>query len=228
MLKRFFHLLLKLFVSFLLISVIWVVVYKFIPVPLTATMIMNSIANIGSEDPVIWSKDWKSISKISPQYVKAVIASEDQKFNDHSGFDVEAIKKAFESNSKNSKKLKGGSTISQQTAKNAFLWQGRSWVRKGLEAYFTVLIEIIWGKKRIMEVYLNIAEMGNGIYGVEAASQAYFGKSADKINKSEAALVAAILPSPKRYSAKSPGPYVRKRQRWISGQMNNVSWDYEK
>lgn len=226
MLKRFFRLLLKLCVSFLLISIVWVILYKFIPVPFTATMVVNSISNMGSEDPVIWSKDWTSISNISPQYMKAVIASEDQKFNDHSGFDVEAIKKAFDSNSKNTKKLKGGSTISQQTAKNAFLWQGRSWIRKGLEAYFTVLIEIIWGKKRIMEVYLNIAEMGNGIYGVEAASQAYFGKSAAKVNKYEAASVAAILPSPKRYSAKSPGPYMRKRQRWISRQMNNVSWNY--
>lgn len=225
MLKRFFNLLLKLLLSFLLISITWVVVYKFVPVPFTATMVINSIANLGSEDPVLWSKDWRPISEISSQYMRAVIASEDQKFNDHSGFDVEAIRKAYESNAKNSKKIKGGSTISQQTAKNAFLWQGRSWFRKGLEACFTVLIELIWSKERILEVYLNIAEMGNGIYGVEAASQKYFGKSAAKVTKSEAALVAAILPSPKRYSASKPGPYVRKRQQWIARQMNNVKWD---
>lgn len=225
MLKRFFNLLLKLLLSFLLISITWVVVYKFVPVPFTATMVINSIANLGTENPVIWSKDWKPVSEISPQFMKAVIASEDQKFNEHSGFDVEAIRKAYESNAKNTKKIKGGSTISQQTAKNAFLWQGRSWLRKGLEAYFTVLIELIWGKQRILEVYLNIAEMGNGVYGVEAASQKYFGKSAEKVSKSEAALVAAILPSPKRYSASKPGPYVRKRQQWIARQMNNVRWD---
>lgn len=225
MLKRFFNLLLKLLLSFFLISITWVVVYRFVPVPFTATMVINSIANLGSEDPVLWSKDWKPVSEISPQFMKAVIASEDQKFNDHSGFDVEAIRKAYESNAKNSKKIKGGSTISQQTAKNAFLWQGRSWFRKGLEAYFTVLIELIWSKERILEVYLNIAEMGNGIYGVEAASQKYFGKSAAQVTKSEAALVAAILPSPKRYSASKPGPYVRKRQQWIARQMNNVRWE---
>lgn len=224
MFKRFYQLLFKIALSFFLISIVWVLAYKFIPVPVTATMVLNSLANMGTDDPVLWSKDWKSLDEISKNAALAVIASEDQKFNTHKGFDFDAIKDAYKNNSKG-KKIKGGSTISQQTAKNAFLWQGRSYVRKGLEAYFTVLIELIWGKKRIMEVYLNIAEMGNGIYGVEAASQKYFGKSAKNISKSEAALIAAILPSPKKYSASKPGPYVRKRQQWISRQMRNVSWE---
>lgn len=223
MIKRFFQLIFKICLSFLLISFVWVFAYKFIPVPMTATMIFNSIANIGSDDPVIWSNEWISIDNISKNAALAVIASEDQKFLNHSGFDFDAIKGAYKNNSKG-KKIKGGSTISQQTAKNAFLWQGRSWLRKGLEAYFTVLIELLWSKERIMEVYLNIAEMGNGVYGVESASQKYFKKSAQNISKSEAALLAAILPSPKKYSASNPGPYVRKRQQWIVRQMNNVTW----
>lgn len=208
----------------MLISIVWVVAYKFFPVSVTITMLANSVVNVGSENPVFFSKDWVSLDEMSPLLAKAVIASEDQKFNDHHGFDFESIKKAYADN-KNGKKIKGGSTISQQTAKNTFLWQGRSYLRKGLEAYFTVLIELIWGKKRIMEVYLNIAEVGNGIYGVEAASQKYFGKSAKNVNKQEAAAIAAVLPSPKKYSVTKPGPYVRKRQQWISRQMNNVSWN---
>lgn len=224
MIRRFFQLLLKIVLSFLAISIVWVLVYKFIPVPFTITMIANSIENLGTDNPVIWEKDWKPLKEISPHYIKAVIASEDQKFFTHYGFDMQAIEKAIESNSKNSKKIRGGSTISQQTAKNAFLWQGRSYVRKGLEAYFTLLIELLWSKERIMEVYLNIAEMGNGIYGVEAASQKYFKQAAKDVSKSEAALIAAILPSPKKYSAKNPSSYIRKRQQWISRQMNNVQW----
>lgn len=224
MLQRFFQLLLKLVLSFFAISIVWVFLFKFLPVPLTITMISNSIENIGTDQPVIWESNWKSLDEISPQYIKAVIASEDQKFFTHKGFDIEAIEKAIESNSKNTKKIKGGSSISQQTSKNAFLWQGRSYVRKGLEAYFTLLIELIWGKERIMEVYLNVAEMGNGIYGVEAASLHYFNRSAKDVSKDQAALIAAILPSPKKYSAKNPGPYVRKRQQWIMRQMNNVQW----
>ena len=188
------------------------------------TMVCNSIENMGTDEPVFFEKDWKFLDQISAQYIKAVIASEDQKFYLHNGFDMEAIEKAIEHNSRNADRIKGGSTISQQTAKNAFLWQSRSYIRKGLEVYFTLLIELLWSKERIMEVYLNIAEMGNGIYGVQAASLHYFNKDAIDITKSEAALVAAILPSPKKYSAKNPGPYVRKRQQWISRQMNNVKW----
>ncbi|HUH74225.1 MAG TPA: monofunctional biosynthetic peptidoglycan transglycosylase [Chitinophagales bacterium] len=224
MLQRFFQLLLKIALSFLFITFVWVLIYKFVPIPITMTMVSNSIENMGTDEPVFFEKDWKSLDQISAQYIKAVIASEDQKFYLHNGFDMEAIEKAIEHNSRNADRIKGGSTISQQTAKNAFLWQGRSYIRKGLEVYFTLLIELLWSKERIMEVYLNIAEMGNGIYGVQAASLHYFNKDAIDITKSEAALVAAILPSPKKYSAKNPGPYVRKRQQWISRQMNNVQW----
>lgn len=224
MLNRLFSLIFKFFLWFFIITILWVVVYKFIPIPMTATMLSNSIKNIGTEDPVFWKNKWANINEISPSYIRAVLAAEDQKFFDHSGFDFEAMQKAFENNSKDSKKIKGGSTISQQTAKNAFLWQHRSYFRKGIEAYFTFLIEIIWGKERILEVYLNIAEMGNGIYGVESASQEYFNISAKKANNEQAALVIAVLPSPKKYSAKKPGPYVRKRQKWILRQMRYIEW----
>ena len=214
----------KFIIGFLVFSIAWVLIYKFVPIPFTFTMISNSVQNWNSDGPIIWSKKWKPLDKISKNYMNAVIASEDQKFEDHHGFDFEAIQEAFKKNEKNPKKLRGGSTLSQQTAKNAFLWQGRSWLRKGLEAYFTVLIEIIWGKDRIMEVYLNIAEMGDGVYGVEAASEKYFNKPAKNVSREEAALIAAILPSPKRYSASNPGPYIKRRQRWILRQMRYVNW----
>jgi monofunctional biosynthetic peptidoglycan transglycosylase len=206
---------------FLVITVLWVLAYKFIPPPLTATMVGNAIKNIGTEQSVFWNYKWVKIDHISAHLQLAVVAAEDQKFPNHFGFDKDAIEDALENNQKG-KKIRGGSTISQQTAKNAFLWQGRSWVRKGLEAYFTLLIELIWGKKRILEVYLNIAEMGNGIYGAEAASQLFFNRTALEINSYQAALLAAVLPSPKKYSASKPGPYVRKRQQWVLRQMRNL------
>lgn len=227
MLNKFFLFLLKIIGGFFILTIAWVYLYKHVPVPFTVTMIVNSVQNADGERSIIWSKKWKPLSEISPNLIKAVIASEDQNFQKHSGFDVEAIKKAFEHNKKSTDKIKGGSTISQQTAKNAFLWQNRSWFRKAMEAYFTSLIEWIWTKERIIEVYLNIAETGNGIYGVEAATQKYFKKSAQDVNASEAALIAAILPSPKKYSATQPGRYVRKRQGWILQQMRNVRWDPE-
>lgn len=177
---------------------------------------------MGTDDPVIWKYDWEKLDNISVNMQKAVVAAEDQKFPEHFGFDTEAIEKALEKNEKGGK-LRGGSTISQQTAKNAFLWQGRTWVRKGFEAYFTLLIEIIWGKKRILEVYLNIIELGNGVYGAEAAAQKYFGKSAAQLSPQQAASLAAVLPAPKRYSVTKPGPYVRKRQKWILRQMRNMN-----
>lgn len=222
--KLVYRIVFKFIIGFLVFSIAWVLIYKFVPIPFTFTMISNSVQNWNSDGPIIWSKKWKPLDKISKNYMNAVIASEDQKFEDHHGFDFEAIQEAFKKNEKNPKKLRGGSTLSQQTAKNAFLWQGRSWLRKGLEAYFTVLIEIIWGKDRIMEVYLNIAEMGDGVYGVEAASEKYFNKPAKNVSREEAALIAAILPSPKRYSASNPGPYIKRRQRWILRQMRYVNW----
>ena len=150
----------------------------------------------------------------------AVLCSEDQLFMEHNGFDMKAIEKALEYNDKKKgKKLRGGSTISQQTAKNVFLWQGRSWLRKGLEAYFTLLIEVMWSKERIMEVYLNVIEMGDGIYGTEAAAQEYFQKSAAKLTASQAALIAAVLPNPRKWSPANPTGYIKKKQQWILRQM---------
>jgi monofunctional biosynthetic peptidoglycan transglycosylase len=158
---------------------------------------------------------------MSPYLVRAVIASEDQHFNEHWGFDIEALQKAYQHNQK-SKKVKGGSTISQQVAKNVFLWPGRSYFRKGLEAYFTILIEITWSKKRIMEIYLNEIEMGDGIYGAEAASKKYFRKSAKDLSKRESALIAAVLPNPIRWTPVHPNAYIQRRQYRILRAMRYV------
>jgi monofunctional biosynthetic peptidoglycan transglycosylase len=169
-------------------------------------------------------KVWVSRDKISESMKHAVIASEDQEFDEHFGFDVEAIEKAMKYN-KTHKKKKGASTITQQVAKNVFLWQGRTWLRKGLEVYCTLIIELFWSKERILEVYLNVAEMGDGVYGCEAAAQKYFKKTASKLNDSEAALIAACLPNPKMYKVDDPSSYVRKRQRWVLWQMKNIEWE---
>lgn len=166
-------------------------------------------------------KDWERINHISPNMVQAVIASEDNNFEKHFGIDFEAIRKAQKLN-KRGKHLRGASTISQQTAKNVFLWPARSWVRKGFEVYFTGLIEIFWGKKRIMEVYLNVIEMGHGIYGVEAASEYYFHKQAKDLNRSEAALLAAVLPNPRIYNAGNPSGYIQRKQGKIMRAMNRI------
>jgi monofunctional biosynthetic peptidoglycan transglycosylase len=168
-------------------------------------------------------KSWISLDAMSSSLPLAVVAAEDNLFLEHSGFDFEAIQKAKEFNQKKKgKKIRGASTISQQTAKNVFLWPQRSWIRKGLEVYFTVLIEFVWGKKRIMEIYLNVIETGKGIYGVEAASQIYFGKSASDLTRREAALIAAILPNPLKWNPSSPSPYMYGRQQWILWNMNNI------
>lgn len=166
-------------------------------------------------------KDWESLKHISPHLVQAVVASEDNNFEKHYGVDFEAIKKARKHNKKG-KVMRGASTISQQTAKNVFLWPKRSWLRKGMEVYFTGLIEIFWGKKRIMEVYLNVIEMGDGVYGAEAAAQTYFRKPASDMNRSEAALIAATLPNPRIYSAKNPSSFIRKKQQRILRTMNRI------
>ena len=165
-------------------------------------------------------KDWVSIEEISPNLQLAVVCSEDQNFLEHSGFDLDAIEKAVKHN-KTHKRKRGASTISQQTAKNVFLYDGRNWIRKGFEVYFTFLSELFWSKERIIEVYLNVIEFGDGIYGAEAASQQFFKTSAKNLSRKQAALLAAVLPSPKRFSAKNPSAYVRKRQQWILGQMEN-------
>jgi len=161
---------------------------------------------------------------MSPNIRLAVMASEDQLFPDHNGFDIKSIKKALAKNKK-SKRVRGASTISQQVAKNVFLWQGRSWFRKGMEVYFTFMIELLWSKQRILEVYLNVSEMGKGIFGIEAAAQTYFKKSAKKLTRTEAAMIAACLPNPKKYQVKPPSNYVNRRYPWILSQMNNLEGD---
>ena len=170
-------------------------------------------------------RDYVGWKKISYNAKLAVIASEDQVFPDHSGFDWKNIKKAMAYNKKKPNRIRGASTISQQVSKNVFLWQGRGWIRKGLEAYFTFMIELIWGKKRILEVYLNVIEMGKGIFGAEAAAQAYFNKPATALSRTEAAMIAACLPNPRRYTIKPLSGYITLRRQWVLQQMNNLEGD---
>lgn len=212
---RFFWLV---FLWFNIISFSVVLLYKFVPVPFTPLMGIRALEHNEAGKDMVCSHDWVPIEEISLNLQKAVIASEDGRFLEHSGFDFEAMQKAYKNNSKG-KKLKGGSTISQQTAKNVFLWQGRSYVRKGLEAYFTVLIELIWGKERIMEVYLNSIEMGDGVYGVQEAARVWYRKDAGKLSVNEAAGIAAILPNPRKFKASNSSAYINKRKRFISRQM---------
>ena len=170
-------------------------------------------------------RDYIGWNKISYNAKLAVIASEDQIFPDHNGFDWKNIKKAMAYNKRKPNRIRGASTISQQVAKNVFLWQGRGWIRKGLEAYFTFMIELIWGKKRILEVYLNVIEMGRGIYGIEAASQVYFNKPAASLTRTEGAMVASCLPNPKNYTIKPLSNYVANKRLWVLQQMNNLESD---
>jgi monofunctional biosynthetic peptidoglycan transglycosylase len=210
-------------IGFFSLSILTTVIYRFVPPPITPLMIIRLGGQLFSGESLKLKKDWVSIDQISPNMELAVVAAEDQQFTEHWGFDFNAIQKAIKNNDRKKKKaVHGGSTISQQTAKNVFLWPGRSWVRKGFEVYFTLLIELCWSKERIIEVYMNEVEMGNGIYGVEAASQAYFHKHAKSLSQGEAALIAAILPSPLRWSPVKPSGYVMMRQRWIMRNMNNL------
>ena len=192
--------------------------YRFVPPPFTILMVQRVVEGKG------WDYRWRSLDRMSPALVQAAIAAEDSRFCEHNGFDFEAMEKAWKNNQRGGR-VKGGSTISQQTAKNVFLWPARSYVRKGLEAYFTVLIETLWGKRRIMEVYLNVAEMGSGTYGVEAASRRYFGVSADKVTRAQAARLVAILPNPLKYRAVKPGKYVAGRSRRIGAAAGTVRND---
>jgi len=193
-----------------------VLVYRFLPPPITILMVERSIQGHGIDHR------WTPISHIAPAMTRAVVASEDAGFCRHHGFDIRAIEKAVQHNEARPARVRGGSTISQQTAKNVFLWPERSWARKGAEAWFTVLIEALWGKRRIMEVYLNTVEMGPGLYGVEAASRRYFGISAARLTPPQAARLAAILPSPLKWKAQSPGPYVRRRTGRIDAREGTV------
>ena len=205
-------------VAFFGSTILAVVALRFIPVYFTPLMFIRCAQQISKGEEIKLKHHWVPLSDISRHLPVAVMASEDQRFLLHHGFDYNAIEQAAMSNLKGGKK-RGGSTISQQTAKNVFLWPGRSWVRKGLEAYFTVLIEMTWSKQRIMEVYLNSIEMGRGIYGADAVAQQHFDKTASELFRSECALIAATLPNPIKFSSKSPSPYMQKRKRQIEQQM---------
>jgi monofunctional biosynthetic peptidoglycan transglycosylase len=205
----------KLIFGFVLLSLAMVVIYRFVPPPTTITMLTDANGA---------TRDWTTLDRINRNMVAAAIAAEDGKFCTHSGFDREAIEDAVRRNAQGGR-IRGGSTISQQTAKNVFLWQGGGFFRKGLEAWFTVLIETIWGKRRIMEVYLNVAETGIGTYGVEAGAQRYFGKSAASLNRDEAARMAAALPLPKKRSVKNPSGFVRRYGNSIARRIGIVQRD---
>ena len=228
-LGRIWTILWKTCVAFFVISIISVIIYRWVPVPLTPLMIIRDVEQMGGNNGVIMEHDWVPLEDISPKLQLAVVCSEDQNYLKHFGFDIGAIKKAMKENEEG-KRVRGASTITQQTAKNVFLWQGRSYLRKGLELWFTLLIEVFWSKERIMEVYLNSIEMGNGIYGAEAAAQHWFHKSAKKLTKDEAAAIAAILPSPLRFKANPVNGYISGRKAWIKQQMNfwGNKLDYDK
>ena len=210
----------------IVLAVFWgggIALFSVMPVPFSAVMVERQLgAWLSGDFGYVAHSDWVSMDEISPWMGLAVIAAEDQKFPDHWGFDVSAIEKALAHNERNENRIRGASTLSQQTAKNLFLWDGRSWVRKGLEAGLTVGMETVWSKKRILTVYRNVAEFGDGVFGVEAAAQRYFHKPASRLSLSEAALLAAVLPNPIRFKASAPSGYVRSRQAWIMRQMRQL------
>ncbi|WP_337262699.1 MULTISPECIES: monofunctional biosynthetic peptidoglycan transglycosylase [unclassified Serratia (in: enterobacteria)] len=200
-----------------------IILFAFLPVPFSAVMVERQIsAWLSGDFSYVAHSDWVSMDDISPNMVLAVMAAEDQKFPDHWGFDMAAIEKALSHNERRPTRIRGASTLSQQMVKNLFLWDGRSWVRKGLEAGLTAGIELVWTKRRILTVYLNIVEFGDGIFGVEAAAQRFFNKPAKRLTVSEAALLAAVLPNPHRFKVKAPSGYVIQRQRWIMRQMRQL------
>ncbi len=207
--------------GFVALTALLVLLLRFVPVPVSALMIERRAAAWAGSRPYTPHHQWVSLDEISPNMGVAVIAAEDQNFPDHFGFDWQAIEKAYVHN-EHSRRKRGASTVSQQTAKNLFLWESRSWVRKGFEVWFTLLLETEWSKRRILEVYLNIVEFGDGVYGVEAASRTYFGKPASRLSPSEAALLAAVLPNPHKYRVNAPSGYVRGRQAWILNQMRQL------
>jgi len=209
----------NLFLILFVLQLVYIIVLKWVDPPVTLTQLGSLFQGYGLK------RDYVSRNEMSTYAGLAVMASEDQLFPEHNGFDWKSIEKAMKNNQKKHKRVRGASTISQQVAKNVFLWQGRSWLRKGLEVYFTFMIELVWGKERILEVYLNVAEMGKGVFGIEAASRHYYKKSAKKLTRQEAAQIAAILPNPKKYLIKPLSSYVQRRSYWIMGQMNNIESD---
>lgn len=212
--KRILRYIRNLIIFFFASTILSVITLRFIPVYITPLMVIRSVEQLAKGEKVVMKHKWVPKEKISRHLPMAVIASEDNRFASHNGFDFKEISKAIEENKKR-KKARGASTISQQTAKNVFLWPSSSWVRKGFEVYFTVLIELIWDKERIMEVYLNSIEMGDGIYGAEAVAKAYFHTTASQLTRKQCALIAASLPNPRKYNSGKPSPYMYKRQRKI-------------
>lgn len=225
MIKKILNFIKKALLWFFGLSILSVLILKWVPVPITPLMVVRIVESKFDDSETIFSHDWEPLENISPNLQKAVIASEDANFLNHNGFDFNAIQKAFKNNEKG-KRIKGGSTISQQTAKNVFLWQGRSYLRKGLEAYFTVLIEFVWGKERIMEVYLNSIEMGNGVYGAQEAARHWYSTTASNLTVKEAAGIAAILPNPRKFKASNSSSYINNRKNKISREIRHVKLDY--
>lgn len=209
----------RIFIILFVAQLVYIIALKWVDPPVTITQLVSFFSGYGLK------RDYIKLKDMSPNARLAVIAHEDQLFPDHNGFDIKSIEKALTNNSKKKSHVRGASTISQQVAKNVFLWQGRSWTRKGLEVYFTFMIEMIWGKERILEMYMNVAEMGKGIFGIEAASRAYFKKPAKKLSQSEAAKIAACLPNPKVYKVNPPSAYITKRYPWVVRQMINLEGD---
>lgn len=209
----------RIFIWVFIFHLFYIILLRWVNPPITITQLVSWVSGHGLK------RDYVKRKNISPQVRLAVIASEDQLYPDHHGFDWKSIKKAMAYNKKKPGRIRGGSTISQQVAKNVFLWQGRSWVRKGLETYFTFMIELLWGKKRILEVYLNVIEMGDGVFGIEAASQTYFNKPAKSLTKQEAAMIAACLPNPKRYKVKPASGWLQRRASAIQRQMDFLHTD---
>lgn len=216
------HWLWKLPLLLVLLSVVQVLALRFVDPPFSAFMAIRQFEALRAGDTGFRvAYDWRDMDAIAPSLPLAAVAAEDQNFARHRGFDLEAIERALEHNARGGR-VRGGSTVSQQLAKNLFLWSGRSWVRKGLEAWYTLLIEALWPKQRILEVYVNVAEFGDGIYGAQAAARSYWNKDAAALTAGESARLAAVLPNPRRYSAHRPGPYVQKRARWIERNMRNL------
>lgn len=216
---RILRFLKRLIIFLFFFQLFYILLLKWVDPPFTLTQLGSWITGNGLK------RDYVSFKNISPYARLAVISSEDQLFPDHSGFDWKHIEKAIEYNKRKPGRVKGASTISQQVAKNVFLWQGRSWIRKALEVYFTFMIELIWGKERILEMYLNVSEMGKGIFGVEAAAQNYFNKPAKLLTRQEAAMIAAAMPNPKKYTVKPLSGYVANRYPWVMRQMSNLQND---
>lgn len=218
-LSRMFRFVKRLFLILLISQFVYLIILKWIDPPFTITQLISFLKGEGLK------RDYVRLEAIDPDARLAVMAAEDQLFPDHNGFDWKSIEKAMAYNKRKPNRVRGASTLSQQTAKNVFLWQGRSWVRKGLEVYFTAMIELVWGKRRILEVYLNVIEMGKGVYGIEAAAQAYYKKPAANLTRYEAAQIAACLPNPVKYTVKPLSKYVSFRSGWVLRQMNNLDGD---